>query len=53
MIPQHVAAVAWYAALLLAGGLLFAPIWIAHGRRETLRDIERYHRRRLRELQRR
>lgn len=53
MISEHVAALAWYAALVLTGALLAAPLWIAYGRRETLREIERYHRRRLRELERR
>lgn len=53
MISEHIAALAWYAALFLGGGLVFAPFWISYSRRETLRDIERYHRRRLRELERR
>jgi len=44
---------AFYLALLVAGVLLSGPMWIAYGRRETLRDVERYHHRRLREMERR
>ena len=43
---------AFYLALLVLGALLSAPAWIAYGRRETLRDVERYQAKRLREMER-
>jgi hypothetical protein len=49
VISAHVAALALYASLVLIGGLMAAPLWIAYGRRCTLDEIEAYHRRRLRD----
>ena len=45
--------VAYCLALIALGVVLSAPMWIEYGRRETLRDVERYQRRRLRETERR
>jgi hypothetical protein len=52
VISAHVAAVAWYSALMLLGGLVGGLVWIPYTRQRTLEDIERYQAKRLRELNR-
>lgn len=47
---QHVAALAWYAALLVAGGLLSGPIWMHYERRCAKDEREWEARRRERQL---
>jgi len=42
MISQHVAELAWYAALFVAGGLLAAPFWINYGVHAVVMGPENY-----------
>jgi len=49
MISQHVAELAWYAALFVAGGLLAAPFWINYGAKRREEEIEQFLRRRDRQ----
>ena len=49
MISEHLAALAWYVALVVTGGLVFSPFWIAYGAKRRQEEIEQYLRRRERE----
>ena len=43
---------AYCLALVALGVVASAPMWIEYGRKATLRDVERYQAKRLREMER-